>query len=154
MAKKFEKKDIQADIKYNDLAVGKFANQLMWNGKKKTSFNIIYDAFDIIEEQKKQNPLDVFLKAIENVSPLLEVKPKRVGGATYQVPMEVKGDRKLSLAMKWIINSARKKSGKPMAQRLAEELIDASEERGNSIKKKEDTHRMAEANKAFSHFRF
>lgn len=154
MANKFEKKETQPDAKYNNIVVGKFANQLMWDGKKKLAFSIIYDAFDIIEKDKKQDPLDVFLKAIENVSPLLEVKPKRVGGATYQVPMEVKGERRLSLAMKWIIKSARNKSGKPMANLLASELIEASEERGNAIKKKEDTHRMAEANRAFAHFAF
>ncbi|MDD4358671.1 MAG: 30S ribosomal protein S7 [Candidatus Pacebacteria bacterium] len=152
MAKKFDKKTIEPDMKYNNFMVAKFANQLMWNGKKKTALKIVYNALDIIKEKKKQDPLDVFLKAIENVSPLLEVKPKRVGGATYQVPVEVKGDRRLSLAMKWMIRSARAKGGKTMPVKLAEELIDASENRGNSVKKKEDTHRMAEANRAFAHF--
>jgi len=150
--KKFEKQEIQPDSKYDNMYVAKFVNQLMWDGKKKTAFRIVYDAFDVIEKQTKQKPLDVFEKAIENVSPQLEVKSRRVGGATYQVPIEVKGNRRLSLSMKWIINSARKKKGKPMFQKLAEELIDASEEKGNAVKKKVDTHRMAEANRAFAHF--
>jgi len=152
MAKKFEKKTIEAELKYDNFIVAKFINQLMWDGKKKAASKIVYDAFDVIKEKTKQDPLDVFLKAIENVSPLLEVKPRRVGGATYQVPVEVKGDRKLSLAMKWMIKTSRGKGGRSMAQKLAEELIDASENRGNSVKKKEDTHRMAEANRAFAHF--
>ncbi|MGI6340970.1 MAG: 30S ribosomal protein S7 [Minisyncoccales bacterium] len=152
MAKKFEKKIVEPEIKYDNFIVAKFANQLMWSGKKKTALRIIYNAFDFIEKETKQDPLDVFLKAIENVSPLLEVKPRRVGGATYQVPVEVKGDRKLSLAMKWIIKTSRSKKGKSMYQKLAEELIEASQNKGNSIKKKEDTHRMAEANRAFAHF--
>jgi len=152
MAKKFEKKIVQPDTKYDNFIVAKFTNQLMWNGKKKTALRIIYDSFDYIEKQTKQNALDVFLKAIENVSPLLEIKPRRVGGATYQVPVEVKGDRKLSLAMKWIIKTSRSKKGKPMFQKLGDELIEASENRGNSVKKKEDTHRMADANRAFAHF--
>ena len=152
MAKKFEKKIVEPEIKYDNFIVAKFANQLMWSGKKKTALRIIYNAFDFIEKETKQDPLDVFLKAIENVSPLLVVKPRRVGGATYQVPVEVKGDRKLSLAMKWIIKTSRSKKGKSMYQKLAEELIEASQNKGNSIKKKEDTHRMAEANRAFAHF--
>jgi small subunit ribosomal protein S7 len=152
MAKKFEKKIVEPDMKYDSFIVAKFANQLMWNGKRKTALRIVYNALDVIKEQTKQDPLDVFLKAIENVSPLLEVKPRRVGGATYQVPVEVKGDRKLSLGMKWIIKTSRSKKGKAMSQKLAEELIEASENRGNSVKKKEDTHRMAEANRAFAHF--
>ena len=150
--KKFEHNEIQPDLKYDSLYVAKFANQIMLDGKKKTALRIIYDAFDIIEKQTKAQPLDIFEKAIDNVAPLLEVKSRRVGGATYQVPIEVKGNRKLSLAMKWIINSARNKKGKTMSQKLAEELIDASEERGNAVKKKIDTHRMAEANRAFAHF--
>jgi small subunit ribosomal protein S7 len=150
--KKFEQKEIQPDTKYDSLYVAKFANQIMLDGKKKTALKIIYDAFDVIEKQTKSQPLDIFEKAIDNVAPMLEVKSRRVGGATYQVPVEVKGNRKLSLAMKWIINSARKKKGKAMSQKLAEELIDASEERGNAVKKKVDTHRMAEANRAFAHF--
>ncbi len=152
MAKKFEKKLVEPDIRYNNITVSKFINQLMWNGKKKTAQRILYNSFDLIQEETKQDPLDVFLKAIENVSPLLEIKPKRVGGATYQVPVEVKGDRRLSLAMRWIIKTARSKKGKAMYKSLKEELIEASQNRGNSVKKKEDTHRMAEANRAFAHF--
>lgn len=152
MAKKFSKKTIKPDVRYDNIIVAKFINQLMWDGKKKTAQRILYNSFDFIREQTKQDPLDVFLKAIENVSPLLEVKPRRVGGATYQVPIEVKGDRKLSLAMRWVIKTARSKKGKAMYIKLGEELIEASQNRGNSIKKKEDTHRMAEANRAFAHF--
>ena len=152
MAKKFEHNVVEPDMKYDNIIVAKFANQIMWNGKKKTALRIVYDAFDIIKEKTKQDPLDVFLKAIENVSPLLEVKPRRVGGATYQVPMEVKGERKLSLAMKWIIGTSRSKKGKAMSLKLAEEIIEASENRGNSVRKREDAHRMAEANRAFAHF--
>ena len=133
------------ELKFSDLVEPVAVDQ-------KTALRIIYNAFDFIEKETKQDPLDVFLKAIENVSPLLEVKPRRVGGATYQVPVEVKGDRKLSLAMKWIIKTSRSKKGKSMYQKLAEELIEASQNKGNSVKKKEDTHRMAEANRAFAHF--
>jgi len=152
MAKKFEHNVVEPDMKYDNIIVAKFANQIMWNGKKKTALRIVYDAFDIIKEKTKQDPLDVFLKAIENVSPLLEVKPRRVGGATYQVPMEVKGERKLSLAMKWIIGTSRSKKSKAMSLKLSEEIIEASENRGNSVRKREDAHRMAEANRAFAHF--
>ncbi len=151
---KFKKKVILPDAVYNDVLVAKFINQIMLNGKKSVAQKIVYDAFDIIKEQTKKDPLDVFKLAIQNVSPVLEVKPKRIGGATYQVPMEVKGNRKLSLAMKWIITSSRSKKGKAMKFKLAEELIDASENRGNSVKKKENMHKMAEANRAFAHFAF
>lgn len=154
MSKKFEKKTIAPDSKYNSILVAKFANQIMLNGKKTIANKIVYGAFDIIERETKRTPLDVFEKAIENVAPILEVKPRRVGGATYQVPMEVRGDRRMSLAMKWIINASRAKKGKDMSKRLAEELIEASEERGSAIKKKENMHKMAEANRAFAHFAF
>jgi len=126
----------------------------MTNGKKTVAQKIVYGSFDIIKEQTKKDPLEVFKLAIQNVSPVLEVKPKRVGGATYQVPMEVKGNRKLSLAMKWIIASSKNKKGRAMKFKLAEELIDASENKGNSVKKKENIHKMAEANRAFAHFAF
>ena len=151
---KFKKKVISPDAIYNDIIVAKFINQIMLNGKKSVAQKIVYGAFDIIKEQTKKDPLDVFKLAIQNVSPVLEVKPRRVGGATYQVPMEVKGNRKLSLAMKWIITSSRNKKGKAMKFKLAEELMDASENKGNSIKKKENIHKMAEANRAFAHFAF
>jgi len=140
------------DANYNDIMVSKFINQVMSDGKKTIAQKIVYGAFDLIKEQTKKEPLDVFKLAIQNVSPVLEVKPKRVGGATYQVPMEVKGNRRLSLAMKWMINSAKDKKGKAMKFKLAEELIEASENKGNSIRKKETAHKMAEANRAFAHF--
>ena len=149
---KFKKKIIMPDSVYNDIMVAKFINQVMSNGKKTVAQKIVYGAFDLIKNQTKKNPLEVFRLAIQNVSPVLEVKPKRVGGATYQVPMEVKGNRKLSLAMKWMINSAKDKKGKAMKFKLADELIEASENKGNSVRKKENAHKMAEANRAFAHF--
>ncbi|MDD2274499.1 MAG: 30S ribosomal protein S7 [Candidatus Pacebacteria bacterium] len=151
---KFKKKIILPDSIYNDMIVAKFINQIMQDGKKTVAQKIVYSAFDIIKDKTKKEPLDVFKLAIQNVSPVLEVKPRRVGGATYQVPIEVRGNRKLSLAMKWIITSSRKKKGKAMKFKLAEELMDASENKGNSIKKKENVHKMAEANRAFAHFAF
>lgn len=150
--KKKEKRIILPDSIYNNVTVAKFINQIMRRGKKTIAKKIIYKAFEIIKEKTKKEPLDVFEKAIENASPLLEVKPKRVGGATYQIPREVKGDRRMTLAMRWIINAAKTRKGKPMREKLAEELIEASESRGVAVKKKEDTHRMAEANRAFAHF--
>jgi len=149
---KFKKKVIMPDSTYNDIMVSKFINQVMSDGKKTIAQKIVYGAFDLIKEQTKKDPLDIFRLAIQNVSPVLEVKPKRVGGATYQVPMEVKGNRKLSLAMKWMINSAKDKKGKAMKFKLAEELIEASENKGNSVRKRETAHKMAEANRAFAHF--
>ena len=149
---KFKKKVIMPDSVYNDIMVAKFINQVMSNGKKTIAQKIVYGAFDLIKEQTKKDPLSVFKMAIQNVSPVLEVKPKRVGGATYQVPMEVKGNRKLSLAMKWMINSANDKKGKAMKFKLADELIEASENKGNAVRKKENAHKMAEANRAFAHF--
>jgi len=137
---------------YNDVMVSQFVNKVMKQGKKTTAQKIVYSAFEIIKEQTKKDPLEVFKAAIENASPLLEVKPKRIGGATYQVPMEVRGERRLALATKWILDGARGKKGKPMAEKLAQELIDCTNNQGNAIKKKNDTHRMAEANKAFAHF--
>ncbi|MFZ3054781.1 MAG: 30S ribosomal protein S7 [Minisyncoccales bacterium] len=149
---KFKKKVIMPDSTYNDIMVSKFINQVMSDGKKTIAQKIVYGAFDLIKEQTKRDPLEVFRLAIQNVSPVLEVKPKRVGGATYQVPMEVKGNRRLSLAMKWMIISAKAKKGKAMKFKLAEELIEASENKGNSVKKRETAHKMAEANRAFAHF--
>ena len=140
------------DSVYNDIMVAKFINQVMSNGKKTIAQKIVYGAFDLIKTQTKKEPVDVFKLAIQNVSPMLEVKPKRVGGATYQVPMEVKGNRRLSLAMKWMITSAKDKKGKAMRFKLADELIEASENKGNSVRKKENVHKMAEANRAFAHF--
>ena len=154
MAASFKKKIINPDVVYNDVMVSKFINQVMHEGKKTIARKIVYGAFDIIREKTKQDPLEVFKLAIQNVSPVLEVKPKRVGGATYQVPVEVSKARGLTLALRWITTIANKKKGKPMAQKLATEIISASNKEGDAVKKREDTHRMAEANKAFSHFRF
>jgi small subunit ribosomal protein S7 len=152
MRRAYKKHTIAPDRVYNSLEVAKFVNKVMDSGRKSIAQRIVYTAFDIIKQQTKKEPLEVFKAAIENASPALEVKPKRVGGATYQVPMEVRGDRKLALAYRWIIEGARNKKGKPMAEKLASELIDCTNNQGNAIKKKNDMHRMAEANKAFAHF--
>ena len=149
-----EKRTILPDPIYNDLVVAKFINYLMEGGKKSIAEKIFYNSLDIISSQlKSDEPLDVFKKAIKNVAPMLEVKSKRIGGATYQVPMEVSRDRRMALAMRWILLYSRSRKGKTMATRLAAELIAASNKDGSSIKKREDTHKMAEANKAFAHFR-
>lgn len=140
------------DPVYNNIVMSKFINQVMRKGKKILARRIVYQALDIIKEKTKKEPLEVFNKALSNASPLLEVKSKRIGGATYQVPREVKGERKLTLAMRWIINGAKEKKGKPMRAKLAEEMIDAANNTGWAVKKKENTHRMAEANRAFAHF--
>jgi small subunit ribosomal protein S7 len=132
--------------------VSKLINQVMERGKKNAARKIVYGAFDIMKEQSKKEPLEVFTKAIENSAPLLQVKSKRVGGATYQVPMEVKQEKRISLAMRWILAAANAKKGKPMREKLAEELLAAYKNEGTAVKKKEDTHRMAEANRAFAHF--
>jgi len=152
MRRAYKKHKIAPDGTYNDVAVAQFINKVMKEGKKTIAQKIVYGAFAIIKEKTKKEPLEIFRLAIENASPLLEVKPKRIGGATYQVPMEVRGERKLALATKWILDAARAKKGKPMAEKLAMELIDCVNNQGNAIKKKADTHRMAEANKAFAHF--
>lgn len=146
------KRDHKPDLKFNNVAVGRFINCLMWDGKKSVAEKVVYDAFDIIKAETKQEPLDVFNQAFENVAPLVETAAKRVGGANYQVPREVRPERKFLLATRWIIGAARAKSGKGMAKRLAEEIILASKNEGNAIKKKQDVHRMAEANRAFAHF--
>ena len=142
------------DPTYKDYTVAKFINYIMKNGKKSIAEKIFYDSLAIIsEKEKKENAIDVFKKALSNVSPALEVKSKRIGGATYQVPMEVSQSRKLSLAMRWILGFSRGRKGKTMSNRLAAELLAAANNEGSSIKKKEDTHKMAQANKAFAHFR-
>ncbi len=151
-AKKIKKRIIPADPVYDNTQVTKFVNQVMREGKKTAAQKIVYGSFDIIKEKTGKEPLEVFDKAIQNAAPLLEVKPKRVGGATYQVPREVKGERRISLAMRWIIGTARSKKGKPMKEKLAQELIEAGNNTGAAVKKKEDMHRMAEANRAFAHF--
>jgi len=150
--KKKENRIIQPDPVYNNVTLEKFINQVMKKGKKSLARKIVYQALDIVKEKTKKEPLEIFDLAIRNASPLLEIKPKRIGGATYQVPREVRGDRKLTLAVRWIIAGARNKKGKPMSEKLATELIDASQNQGSAVKKKEDTHRMAEANRAFAHF--
>tara|TARA_B100001123_G_scaffold438203_2_gene572605 strand:- start:31 stop:495 length:465 start_codon:yes stop_codon:yes gene_type:complete len=148
-----EKREILPDPVYNNLVVAKFVNNLMQGGKKSTAERIFYGAIKIIEDKTKKNGLDIFTKALENVSPVVEVKSKRIGGATYQVPVEVRDNRRSALAMRWIINYSKGRKGKTMADRLSAEILAASENEGSSVKKKEDTHKMAEANKAFSHFR-
>tara|TARA_B110000438_G_scaffold271180_1_gene288864 strand:+ start:140 stop:607 length:468 start_codon:yes stop_codon:yes gene_type:complete len=149
-----EKRKILPDPIYKDLVIAQFINYIMKNGKKSLAEKIFYGSLDIIEGQLKTDvPIDVFKKALANTSPNLEVKSKRIGGATYQVPMEVSEARKRALAMRWILNYSRTRKGKSMAHRLAAELIAASNNEGSAIKKKEDTHKMAEANKAFAHFR-
>ena len=150
--RKIKKHQIMPDPVYNNVVVAKFINQIMRRGKKTIARKVVYRAFDIIKEKTKKEPLEIFEVALENVSPLLEVKSKRVGGATYQVPIEVKGGRKLALAMRWIIRGAKQKKGEPMREKLAAELMDAANNTGWAIKKKTDTHRMAEANRAFAHF--
>ena len=149
-----EKRHPKPDGRYNSEIIGHFVNIVMWAGKKETAQRIIYKALDIISEKTKQDPLDVFFKALDNARPLLEVRPRRIGGATYQVPMEVSKERGISIALRWIRDTARNKKGKAMAVKLADELLAAYKKEGAVIKKKEDTHKMAESNRAFAHFRF
>jgi small subunit ribosomal protein S7 len=144
----------QADPKYGDRQVGYFTNVMMRDGKKSTAERIVYGAFAIIESKTRNDPLAMFRRALENVRPRIEVKSRRVGGATYQVPVEVRPERATSLAMRWLVQYARARAGRSMGEKLADELIDAANERGESVKKKEDTHRMADANKAFAHYRW
>ena len=149
-----EKREILPDPKYNSKVVSKFVTIIMESGRKSTAENICYGAFDIIKEKTGNDPLKVFKTALENVKPLLEVKPRRVGGATYQVPVEIRPQRRMALAFRWIINYSRGRGEKTMRERLAGELLDAFNNTGSSIKKKEDTHKMADANKAFAHYRW
>ena len=149
-----EKRKVLPDPKYKDIIVAKFMNNLMKDGKKAIAEKIVYGAFDRITSQSKEEPLEIFMKALSAVGPVVEVKSRRVGGATYQVPIEVRPSRKQALAMRWIVEAARKRSEKSMSLRLAGELQDASKGKGGAVKKREDVHKMAEANKAFSHFRF
>ncbi len=148
------KRQIQPDPKYKDRMVGRFTSVIMKDGKKSTAERIVYGAFSVIESKTRNDPLAMFRRAIENVRPRVEVKSRRVGGATYQVPIEVRPERASSLAMRWLADYSRKRPGKSMSDKLANEIIDAANERGESVKKREDTHRMAEANKAFSHYRW
>ena len=148
------KRDILPDPKFGSTQITKFVNMIMQSGKKSTAEAIMYNALDTISERGKGESLEVLDQALENVSPMVEVKSRRVGGATYQVPVEVRADRRVTLAMRWIIDASRKRGEKSMQLKLAGELMDASENRGSAVKKREDTHRMAEANKAFAHFRW
>jgi small subunit ribosomal protein S7 len=149
-----EVREMAADAVYNSTLVEKFINSMMWDGKKNTSCQIFYDAMTVVEEKSGEEALKVFRKAVENCKPLLEVKSRRVGGANYQVPIEVPQNRRTSLAIRWIIGNARKRSEKTMMLKLANELLDAAALRGGAVKKKDDVHRMAEANKAFAHYRW
>jgi small subunit ribosomal protein S7 len=148
------KRSITPDPKYRDETVAKFVNVVMKSGKKSTAEKIVYGAFDTMVERGKKEPLVLFNQALDNVRPIVEVKSRRVGGATYQVPVEVRPARQMALAMRWITEAARSRAGKSMGVRLADELMDAAEKRGAAVKKREDVHRMAEANKAFSHYRW
>ena len=153
--KQAEKRHRIPDKKYNDILIGRFINCIMKKGLKQKAEGILYDAFDIIKEKSNgTDPIDVFKKAINNVQPVLEVRSRRVGGSNYQVPTEVRPERRIALAIKWILTYSRDKAGKSMSEKLASELISAANNEGNSVKKKEDVHRMAEANKAFAHFRW
>lgn len=149
---KITKRQVSPDPRYNNIAVQQFINKVMWSGKKSLAERIVYQAMELAGQRLKKDPLEVFEQALRNASPSIEVKPRRVGGATYQVPVEVKSDRRLSLAMRWILNSARGRSGRPMYERLASELMDAYNNTGSTIKRREDVHRMAESNRAFAHY--
>ena len=149
-----EKREIIPDPKFGDIVVTKFMNSIMYDGKKSVAESIVYGAFDMIEGKTRQNPVTVFQQALDNVMPSLEVRSRRVGGATYQVPVEVRPERRQALAIRWIIQAARGRNDKTMVDRLSAELLDAANNRGSAVKKREDTHRMAEANRAFSHYRW
>ena len=148
------KRDILPDPKFGNVTLAKFMNMVMVSGKKSVAERIVYGALDIVEERLKKDPVEVFQEALDNVAPMVEVKSRRVGGATYQVPVEVRPSRRTALAMRWLVDAARKRGEKSMPARLAGEVLDAAEGKGAAMKKREDVHRMAEANKAFSHFRF
>ncbi|PDH44216.1 MAG: 30S ribosomal protein S7 [Flavobacteriales bacterium MED-G22] len=155
--KQSKKRPLLPDPKFNDQLVTRFVNNLMWDGKKSVAFAIFYDAIEIVEQRKQEEEksgLEIWKEALSNVMPHVEVRSRRVGGATFQIPMQIRPDRKVSLAMKWLITAARKRNEKSMALRMANEVLAASKEEGAAVKKRVDTHKMAEANKAFSHFRF
>jgi small subunit ribosomal protein S7 len=149
-----ERREVIPDAKFGDVVLTKFMNSIMYDGKKSVAETIVYDAFDIIEKKARAEPLAIFKQALENVAPAIEVRSRRVGGATYQVPVEVRMERRQALAIRWIIAAARGRNDKTMVDRLSAELMDAANNRGNAVKKREDTHRMAEANRAFSHYRW
>ena len=149
-----EKREVIPDAKFGDLVLAKFMNSIMYDGKKSAAEAIVYGAFDIMQSKAKADPLPMFKQALENVAPAIEVRSRRVGGATYQVPVEVRMERRQALAIRWIIAAARGRNDKTLVDRLSAELMDAANNRGNAVKKREDTHRMAEANRAFSHYRW
>jgi small subunit ribosomal protein S7 len=148
------KRKVDPDPKHNNVQIAMFINRLMKDGKKSTARRIMYDALDLIEERAKRDPVEMFEQAIQNATPMVEVKPRRVGGSTYQVPVEVNPYRRASLSMRWLLDAARKRPGHGMAEKLAGELMDAANGQGAAVKKKDDTHRMAEANRSFSHYRW
>jgi small subunit ribosomal protein S7 len=148
------KREVLPDPKYGNVTLAKFMNHVMVSGKKSVAENIVYGALDIVHDRLKQDPIEAFDAALENIAPMVEVKSRRVGGATYQVPVEVRPARRIALSMRWLVEYARNRGEKSMRQRLAGEIIDASQGKGNAVRKREDVHRMAEANKAFSHYRF
>ena len=145
---------VSPDAKHNSVWLQMFINKLMRDGKKSTAERVMYDTLDIIEQRARRNPVEVFEQAIRNAKPILEVRPRRVGGATYQIPLEVRPERQMALAIRWLLTAARARTGRPMAERLAAELMDAASGQGVTIKRRDDTHRMAEANKAFAHYRW
>ncbi len=149
-----QKRKIIPDPKYHEVLVAKFINTVMFDGKKSIAEGVVYGALSMIEERRNEDPIKIFKKALENVQPVVEVKSRRVGGATYQVPVEVRPNRRMALAMRWIRDFSRKRAGRSMRERLAHELMDAADGRGAAVKRKEDTHKMAEANRAFSHYRW
>ncbi|MFN3892923.1 MAG: 30S ribosomal protein S7 [Beijerinckiaceae bacterium] len=149
-----EKREVIPDAKFGDVVLAKFMNSIMYEGKKSVAEQIVYGAFDVIEQKSKQEALPLFKQALDNVAPAIEVRSRRVGGATYQVPVEVRPERRQALAIRWIIAAARGRNDKTMVDRLSAELMDAANNRGNAVKKREDTHRMAEANRAFAHYRW
>ena len=149
-----ERRSVTPDPRYNNLVIARFVNSVMERGKKSLASRIVYDALTMVGERAKRPPMEVFEDAMKNATPLVEVKPRRVGGATYQIPVEIGTSRRTALAMRWLIESARKRSGRNMAARLAGELLDAAKNEGSAVKKREDTHKMAEANQAFAHFRY
>jgi small subunit ribosomal protein S7 len=149
-----EKREIIPDAKYGDVVLTKFMNSIMYDGMKSVAETIVYGAFEVVEQRTRSEPLTVFKQALENVAPAIEVRSRRVGGATYQVPVEVRMERRQALAIRWIITAARGRNDKTMVDRLSAEIMDAANNRGNAVKKREDTHRMAEANRAFSHYRW
>ncbi len=148
-----EKREIYADVRYNNVYLTKFIHHILRRGKKSTATTVVYDALGMVEEKTGRNPVEVFELALKNVGPIMEVRPRRVGGATYQVPMEVPMDRRIALAMRWITDAARNRAGKSLSEKISGELMDAANNTGASVRKREETHKMAEANRAFSHYR-